>query len=156
MAAAKKLAKKPIRARSRPRPFERILVPLDFTKRDRAVLEKALLVADASGSSVTLFHVVYVPNEASRDELESFYEDLARRARRKLETYAARSARRDVVTEVVTGIPLQEILARARRDGTDLIVLSSHPVEPARPVPGWDTLSYKVAALCRCPVLLAK
>jgi nucleotide-binding universal stress UspA family protein len=147
------------RARAKPaRGFGRILVPLDFTNRDRATLKTALLVAGASRATTTLIHVVYVPDKVALRDLRDLYRELAEKGHRKLLRHAARFRRErlPVDVEVVAGIPLDEILEYARNDGTDLIVLSSHPVEPERPVPGWDTLSYKIAALCRCPVLLAK
>jgi hypothetical protein len=38
----------------------------------------------------------------------------------------------------------------------DLIVLTSHPLEPDRPGGGWGTISYQVAVFADCPVLLVK
>ncbi|HZU98250.1 MAG TPA: universal stress protein [Planctomycetota bacterium] len=149
-------ARKPSRRRTRG--FARILVPLDFTKRDRATVRTALLVAEASGGATTLLHVVYVPDEAALRDLDDLYRELVDKARVRLRRYAApfRGKRLAVTIEVRLGKPLEEILGRARAEGADLIVLASHAVEPARPAPGWNTLSYGVAALCGCPVLLAK
>jgi hypothetical protein len=38
----------------------------------------------------------------------------------------------------------------------DLILLRSHPVGTDAPNRGWATLSYRVAVLAPCPVLLVK
>jgi nucleotide-binding universal stress UspA family protein len=151
-------SRKPSRRRTRARGFARILVPLDFTKRDRATLRAALLVAEASRGATTLLHVVYVPDEVALRDLADFYRELVEKARARLQRYATpfRGKRLAVTVEVRLGRPLEEILGRARAEGADLIVLASHAVEPGRPAPGWNTLSYGVAALCRCPVLLAK
>jgi len=38
----------------------------------------------------------------------------------------------------------------------DLVVVSSHKVDPAATVQSLGTLSYQVSILCECPVLLVK
>jgi universal stress protein A len=45
-------------------------------------------------------------------------------------------------------------VAKARR--ADLIVLASHPVNPAMLGRDWGTISYKVGILAQCAVLLVK
>jgi nucleotide-binding universal stress UspA family protein len=147
------------KARARPaRGLHRLLVPLDFTERDRATLKMALLVAEASRAFTTLLHVVYAPDETATRDLRAFYSELSEKGHAKLvqKTAPFRKKHLQVAVSVLVGRPLEEILAFTRDDATDLIVLSSHAVDPGRPAPGWNTLSYQVAALCGCPVLLAK
>jgi nucleotide-binding universal stress UspA family protein len=58
--------------------------------------------------------------------------------------------------EVRVGDPLAEILGCAKKAKADLIILRSHRFKVNKPGCGWGTISYKVASLCECPVLLAK
>jgi universal stress protein A len=38
----------------------------------------------------------------------------------------------------------------------DLLLLSSHQVDRDHPALGWGTISYRIAIMARCPVLLVK
>ena len=38
----------------------------------------------------------------------------------------------------------------------DLVILSSHNVDREHPALGWGTISYRIAIVVRCPVLLVK
>src|SRR5579871_3548351 len=101
MATASRTRASSKKTRSEPRRgFQRILVPLDFSKRDPAVLETALLVARASGATTTLFHVVYVPDELSLRDLQDFYRELAERGHAKLVRYARQFERKGLSVEV--------------------------------------------------------
>ena len=50
----------------------------------------------------------------------------------------------------------EAIVAYAEERGMDLIVLSSHKVDRDHPALGWGTISYRIAIVARCPVLLVK
>ena len=49
-----------------------------------------------------------------------------------------------------------EILRYAAQEKVDLVVLTSHRIDPANPEARWGTLSHKVGLLAPCPVLLVK
>ena len=49
-----------------------------------------------------------------------------------------------------------EIVKYASRNEVDLIVLSSHRIEKIHPAEGWATISYRVAILAHCPVMMVK
>ncbi len=136
--------------------FSSILLPLDLSDRNERAIEAGMGLA-APGGRVTLLHVVAAVVGLPRAEMREFYERLERRARARLEA-ARRHHARDgvrVALSVVVGDPPRAILAAASRRRADLIVMRSHSVEPGGEV-GWATVSYKVALLCRCPVLLVK
>ena len=62
----------------------------------------------------------------------------------------------EVRRRVVYGHRARAIVDFAGQQGCDLIVLSSHRVDPERRGEDWATLSHKVAILSPCPVLLVK
>ena len=57
---------------------------------------------------------------------------------------------------IAFGNRTQEILKHADRRETGLIIMNSHVVDPERPAESWGTISYKVALLSQCPVMLVK
>ncbi len=58
--------------------------------------------------------------------------------------------------KIRVGKRAREIASYEAEHDIDLIVLSSHPINPDDPGGSLATLSYQVALLSRCPVLLVK
>jgi nucleotide-binding universal stress UspA family protein len=58
--------------------------------------------------------------------------------------------------EVVYGKRAETIVRYAEEHETDLMILSSHKVDRDHPALGLGTISYKIAIVARCPVLLVK
>ncbi|HLF57409.1 MAG TPA: universal stress protein [Thermoanaerobaculia bacterium] len=138
--------------------FRRTLVPVDFTPKNERSLAVASELAAGEGGELLLLHVVETLEDELDDDLDAFYRRLAERAQERLNALLARLgeaafARRG---EVVLGHRARAIVAYAEREQVDLIVLSSHRVDPDRPGSDWVTISHKVAILARCPVLLVK
>lgn len=138
--------------------FKHLLVPIDLSGRHGRALAIALELARHHRARVTLLHVVHRLADTAPGELREFYRRLASKSESRLERAARRFVRSGlpVRTEVCIGEPAREIVRIAARRRADLIVMSSHRVDPAHPGVGWATLSYKVGALCACPVLLVK
>lgn len=144
--------------------FDKILVPVDLTEKNRSAVKAASRLV-AAGGELTLLHVIEELADIPFEELEDFYRRLEKRAVRRLKELAEIAEDRDSVEtehgvevrrEVVYGRRAQEIVRFAEERENDLIVLGSHPVDPTSPGEGWATLSYQVAILARCPVLLLK
>lgn len=137
--------------------FQHLLVPLDFTEKNNSALEVAFEIAVHNRARVTLLHVVE-PIPAVDAELRKFVDQLAVRAESELEERAQRfsQARIAVETKVHVGPRLREIVQASLDRAADLIVMSSHAIDPSRPVQSWNTLSYQVSVLCSCPILLVK
>lgn len=138
--------------------FRRILVPVDFTAKNERALARARQLAELAGGEVTLVHVVETLEDELDADLEGFYRKLEAKAEEKMAPvleglgdggFGKRSA-------VVLGHRARAIADFAEHDKTELIVLSSHRVDPDKPGSDWMTISYKVAILARCPVLLVK
>lgn len=137
--------------------FRNILVPVDITPKNRRALEVARDLAIASGGSITLLHVIETL-DLPFEELKAFYDRLQERATRDMEELSGPLREADVSFQghVLYGERDRKIVEFATREGADLIVLDSHRVEPGRPGRGIATLSYRVAILAPCPVLLVK
>lgn len=137
--------------------FQQILVPTDLTERTVKALEVACGLVAAQGH-VTLLHVIETISGAEFEELSGFYGTLEKRARSRLNDIVARAqgAEGRVEVAIVYGRRAEEVLRFVRSNGTDLIVLASHAVEPSPPYSGMGTMSYKLGILAPCAVLLVK
>ena len=138
--------------------FSRLLVPLDFTDENEAAIAIALETARRDDAEVTLLHVIEVIEHMAFDEMSDFYRKLEARAAAKLSVIVDRSTEAGVRAryEIVFGRRAESILEQAADLKTDLIVLSSHRVDREHPALGLGTMSYQIAIVARCPVLLVK
>ena len=138
--------------------FRKILIPVDFTAKNERAFVAAREVVDFEAGEIVLVHVVESLEDELDDDLRAFYRKLERRAEERMTAILARLgvgafARRG---EVILGHRARAIVDFAAKEGVDAIVLSSHRVDPDKPGADWMTISYKVAILARCPVLLVK
>mgnify|MGYP006162114389 CR=1 FL=1 len=58
--------------------------------------------------------------------------------------------------DILFGKRAETVVRYAEEHGTDLVILSSHKVDRDHPALGWGTISYRIAIVVRCPVLLVK
>jgi nucleotide-binding universal stress UspA family protein len=138
--------------------FRQLLVPLDFTDKNEAAVTIALETARRDGAEVTLLHVIETIEHVDFDEMSDFYRKLEARAAAKLQVLIDRFIAAGVRGryEIVFGKRVGSILETAVNEKTDLIVLSSHLVNRQHPALGLGIISYQVAILAGCPVLLVK
>jgi len=138
--------------------FRHILVPTDLTDRSLVALEIAVKMAMSEEARITLLHVVEVIQDSELEELEGFYEKLERRARRKMEQMIGLYEGKAVIIgkQITFGKRVGGIIKYALDEEIDLIVLSSHKIEPEDVTQGWGTISYRVGILSHCPVMLVK
>ena len=138
--------------------FRRILVPLDFTDKSTVALDMAIQFAGPSQAGVTLLHVIETVEHLPFEDLRGFYgkleEEAHARLRLRLGMFEEKAL--EVEHDVVYGRRAEEIVRYALEKEMDLIILSSHRIEPGRPSPAWGTISYQVAIMAQCPVLLVK
>ena len=142
--------------------FHHILVPVDLGERNRAALDIALDMAAQSNARVTLLHVIQTIGGADDDDLtdeesRKFYDDLRARVESELTAMAKpfRDAGIDTVVRTPIGDRLQEILS-CSRDDADLLIMTSHRVNPDDLAASWGTLSYRVTVVCDTPIFLVK
>jgi universal stress protein A len=111
-----------------------------------------------SSREIILFHVIQTVAETEDAEFADFYAKLKARAARKLDTmlreHESESAK--IQQEIVFGNRVREIVTYARDQEVDLIILSSHPINPQAATGGWATISYRVGILAHCPVMMVK
>ncbi|REJ93193.1 MAG: universal stress protein [Planctomycetota bacterium] len=144
--------------------FQHILVPLDFSSKNRMALDVAFELASQNRARTSLLHVVERIETSPDDEdsvdreLEEFYGQLEARAESELESVSQRfeAAGLDVEYKVWRGKRVHEIVKFSHDRDVDLVVLSSHPVDADQPVKSLTTVSYQVSILCACPVLMVK
>lgn len=138
--------------------FQHLLVPTDFTERNQPALDIAFEIATLNRARTTLLHVIETIDHTTDDELREFYERLEQRADTELEALAQRfeTANLPVDRKIRYGRRTAEIVSYAAEHAIDLIVMKSHPPDPARPMESLNTISYQVSLICSCPILLVK
>ena len=139
--------------------FAHILVPTDLAEKSiKGVEIAAKMVAGGISRRITLLHVIETIDDAEEEEFRPFYEKLRERAFGKMEDMVARigSYGGNIHIEVLHGNRVREIVGFARENVVDLIVLGSHRIDNIDQAEGWATISYRVAILAHCPVLMVK
>ena|SRR5919106_264902 len=142
--------------------FRKILVPVDFTDKNEAALSAALQTASHADpgqrGEVELLHVIETIEHIGFEEMADFYRGLETRASAKLFALEDRfrEAGIEVRHEILYGKRAETIVHHAEQREADLIVLSSHKVDRDHPALGWGSISYRIAIVARCPVLLVK
>jgi len=141
--------------------FKQILVPLDGSARAEQALPMAARLARAAHGTITLVQAVSPPSEFMEAVGEIVLPDLldenAPVAREYLERIAQISSLGGIptITEVVTGHPAQAIIAAARENKIDLVVMCSHGYTGAI---RWamGSIAEKVAHYAPAPVLILR
>ena len=138
--------------------FKQILVPVDLTDAHGRALDIAAMLSAQSGGQITLLHVVELIAGLSPEEGKDFYSRLEKKARDHLGRLAAQltSRKAAVRTEVIFGNRAVEVVRYAQQQATELIVLTSHRIDPHQGIASLGTLSHRVGILAPCPVLLMK
>lgn len=141
--------------------FKKILVPVDFTDKNEAALNSAIEIAgrsDGEESEVSLLHVIETIEHIEFDEMSDFYRGLETRASARLFAMEERFQKAGVRVrhDILYGKRAETIVRYAEEHGMDLLILSSHKVDRDHPALGWGTISYRIAIVARCPVLLVK
>lgn len=138
--------------------FQNILVPTDFSEKNKHALDVAVKIAQQDKANINLLHVIEVINDTTFEEFKDFYMKLEKRSQKIMGTLSAsyRESRVEIEQKVVYGNRAKEILKFSTNHKIDLIVMNSHKINLKNPVHGWGTISYKVGVLSQCPVMLVK
>jgi nucleotide-binding universal stress UspA family protein len=141
------------------KPFESILIAIDFSESSDYAFDYALTLARQFQAELNVMHVInepvdlrgfYVPH-ISFEQLEKEIEEGAEKMMEKF----CREKMGDFLTyktDIVTGIPYEEIIRKAEATGASLIVLGTHGRK------GIDHLIFgstaeRVVRSAACPVL---
>lgn len=108
--------------------YHRILVPLENTPYDEAILEHVVRLARVCGASVLLVHVADGWVARNWRQLNLRESEEMERDRDYLDSVAARLAGMGIEVDAVLagGDPSREIVQLAEREGCDLIAMSTH------------------------------
>jgi nucleotide-binding universal stress UspA family protein len=149
--------------------FRRILIPVDFSPKNDAAVAMALDLARRGAgeepAEVLLLHAIETIEHMDFSEMSDFYRKLEARAAAKLIVLGERflTAGIRVHQEVLFGHRAATILRHAVEQKVDLILLSSHRIDTGRTPEGGPgigmalgAISYQVAFVAPCPVLLVK
>ncbi len=140
-------------------PFNRILVPIDFSDYSKAALKFSVEFAEKFGAELTLIYVVepflYPPDfSMGQIALPAVNLELDKRAEEQLGKLAAAEIgdRLKVRTVVKSGTPFVEILDYAKTEDIDLIIISTHGHTGVEHLLFGSTTD-KVVRKSPCPVL---
>lgn len=138
--------------------FHRILVPVDLTAKSLAAVDLAHEFAAQSGAEVILLHVIETIEHVQFEELKPFYQRLESSALKGLQEFSEKFVSNNLRVDqaLVYGHRTKEIVDFAIQNRIDLIIMASHRIDPDRPGHDWSSISYAVAILSPCPVLLVK
>jgi nucleotide-binding universal stress UspA family protein len=108
--------------------YKRILVPLENTRTDRAILEHVVQLAKHDGASLVLIHVADGFAARNLKQLDLRESEEMKKDREYLDETAARLSADGLAVDAVlaTGDPTSEITAAADREQCDLIAMGTH------------------------------
>ena len=137
--------------------YQRILVPLEHTDTDAAIVEHVRQLAKLSGGSVVFIHVADGWAARNANELTLRESEEMRFDREYLEALCDRLEADGIETECILagGDPSKEIAAAAEREGCDLIAMSTHGHRFIKDVI-YGSVANEVRHLTRVPVLLVR
>jgi len=142
-------------------PFNRILVPLDFSDCSQDLIDQATALSDDS-TRVILLYVANLPQGLSlnahlgsgvgRDETAE--ELLLRRSRERLDKYREMMELHGRTAEsvVVEGVPAEMIVQEAIERGADVIIMGTHGRKGVAKAVG-GSVATEVISRAKCPVL---
>lgn len=138
--------------------FKHLLVPLDFTEKNDAVLETVHEIVASTRARVTLIHIIEPIDDFGDVETKDFTRKLSEEADRQLLQRAERFSDTDITVtcENRTGKRNVEVVTYAGDNDVDLILLNSHTIDPSMRDKTTFSLSYQIALLAPCAVLLLK
>jgi nucleotide-binding universal stress UspA family protein len=115
---------------------KKILVPTDFSDHSAKALERALDIAKQNNSELIMLHVIQQDVQSctvdycfSEDEMERLEKNMLEGAKDLLHKELARfplAREVKISTEVLQGVPYEEILKFQVQNSVDLIVIASH------------------------------
>jgi nucleotide-binding universal stress UspA family protein len=137
--------------------YKRILVPLEHSEYDEAIVEHVLKLATFCGASVVLMHVADGWAARNVNQLQLRESEEMRLDREYLERTCAALRESGLQAECILagGEPSKEISAAAAREGCDLIGMSTHGHRFIKDML-FGSVANEVRHISRVPVLLVR
>jgi nucleotide-binding universal stress UspA family protein len=138
--------------------FSRILLPIDLSEGHPQALAAAAELAREQHASVTLLHVIESIDGVEPDELDDFYDELARTAQTHLAACEKELTAQGVPVQanIVRGKRVRDIVRYAENEGYELIVMGTHRTNASDGPSALGTISHQVALMAHCTVLLVR
>lgn len=138
--------------------FTRILIPLDLSDKREAAVQAAAEIARKGKCEVILLHVIETIPGLDDEDVSDFYQKLQRKAQKHLEGLGRQLAGQRITwrSKVIVGNRAKAIVDSAAELGADLIAVTAPHISADSPAAGWASLSWKIAVLAPCAVLLVK
>ncbi|HVN98048.1 MAG TPA: universal stress protein [Syntrophorhabdaceae bacterium] len=142
---------------------KKILVPTDFSKFSDEALEKALDIARQYQSAVHLLHVIvvtkqcadyYCLDDATMQMIQKKTMEASRDLMEKQVRRVVKSKDIGITSNIVLGVPNEEILKEQKETRADLIVIASRGMSGPPEHILMGAIAEKVLRGARCPVLL--
>jgi universal stress protein A len=117
--------------------YNKILVPIDFSKHSESTISYATKTASKHNSTIYLLHVFQIPDYVvapyarrrhNSAEMHSHIDIAEQEARENLETFARELSNKGIKVEphLRVGYPFDEIVLMANHFDVDLIIIGSH------------------------------
>jgi nucleotide-binding universal stress UspA family protein len=138
--------------------FNRILIPVDFSKKNKQAIDMAAEIACSGTVTMYVLHVIETLADATYEEFRDIYAKLENEAAKKMDTLLKpyRDKAVDLRTSIIVGNRVKGILDFISEHDIDLIIMSSHKIGVQEPAQDWGTISYKIGILSPSPVMLVK
>jgi nucleotide-binding universal stress UspA family protein len=142
--------------------IKKILFPTDFSEGALAALPYATDLAESYSAKLYLLHIIYDMSAATglhvpHISLNEMYDEMQKGAEKEIGNFGAgmRVKLKDIETQVIRGVPYEEILKFARDKGIDLIIMGTHGRSGLDRVIFGSTAE-KVVRNAECPVLTVR
>ncbi|MHB1041217.1 MAG: universal stress protein [Eubacteriales bacterium] len=138
--------------------FNHIMVAFDNSTHSKKALDKALVLAGASGAQLDLITVVHLPDYAGTiDEVDEIIRDGKRFYQDSHDQAAAEAQKRGIkfTTKILHGHIGETLVKYANDKGIDLIVMGSHGRSSVGRLLLGSVSNY-VVKHARCPVLIVR
>lgn len=138
--------------------FKNILVPIDLTEKSKKVLDIAISMIPKNMGEITLIHVIEKIEGIDDEDIGNFYKKLRKHAQKEMDevVFEYKNYGLPINTEITIGKRVPEIVRVVQERAVDLIILKSHKIEDVCAGKGWATISYKIAIMAPCPVMMVK
>lgn len=136
--------------------YQRVLVPIDFSDDALSAFQVALDHFAGPAQSLVLLHVVD-PADSELQQAPEIRASLVEERRRRMTTLgnSRKDAWKEVVALVESGKPADVIIATAKSEGADLVIMGSHGSGGLGKLLFGST-TYDVARKVKCSVMISK
>ncbi|MGV1098169.1 universal stress protein [Thiovibrio sp. JS02] len=139
--------------------IKKILVPTDFSRQTSKVLQSACMIARKFGAAIHVIFVVesldaYAGFAVPHLPLADLEKDLFTRAEKKMDEFIDEYMEKNIqhIARVLTGPPSEKIVAYARQEGCDLIMIGTQSCRGVDKTL-FGSVTDRVIKTATCPVL---